>query len=301
MPGLESTDLITKFEASSKQLEESSKGKRKAEGSCPPRKRRVNDWIRKAPKVSDQKEHNEEDEEEKGSPSKTPEGYEEDTPPANTEDLENVFFFRSNIRSLDDIQTRIHFNYYHLISDLVRDIKDLCEWTRKNRCANDFASRYLTYIEDQMTNRFLNESTQERFQQLVNEDIKEAVNGNELARFQGTWEQKAGPQRKYHHITDYEPVIGGERVARKMKTSKTSRCSGECCRSLEQLGPLNLQIDTWDCECECRKNKVECNSECGCAILHPEEEDKGDCKEKAPCANRAMANKERMKIGEDVV
>ena len=108
----------------------------------------------------------------------------------------------------------------------------------------------------------------------MEEDIKEQVALNNLVRFQGTWEQKAAPQRNYHHIEEYEPVIGGEKIAKKMKASKTSRCDGHCCRTLEQLGPLNLQIDTWDSACECRKNKVECGRECGCWTFDPDEEEK---------------------------
>ena len=130
-PGSQATDLVSIIEASSQQLEASSRGRR--EGSCPPapaRKRRPNEWTKKAPLANDPDECKEEEEEEKRlpTPGKQLEGGVENSTPQSGENNEDeeVFYYRDRIKSLNNIEMRGHFNYYYLLADVVRDVRALC-------------------------------------------------------------------------------------------------------------------------------------------------------------------------------
>jgi hypothetical protein len=49
-----------------------------------------------------------------------------------------------------------------------------------------------------------------------------------------------------------------------MKTKKKSKCKGDCCNKIEDLGPFKINNDGWETSCDCRIKKVECSKACGC-------------------------------------
>ena len=74
----------------------------------------------------------------------------------------------------------------------------------------------------------------------------------------GSWYKQAGPKRDYNIINNYKiltpsnpgsikdaPTPLEEDIKRKMKTAKSSKCTGECCLKIEDLGPFKVGLDMW--------------------------------------------------------
>jgi len=55
-----------------------------------------------------------------------------------------------------------------------------------------------------------------------------------------------------------------ERIKAKLKSDRKSKCEGDCCLSVEQLGPFQHLGEFWQSKCACRYQRVECSEECGC-------------------------------------
>ncbi len=120
----------------------------------------------------------------------------------------------------------------------------------------------------------------------------------DLRRDVGSWGKKPMPKRQYFMIDEFLSGMDGDKsVLDRMKTSLKGGCEGKHCLEFGQLGPLNLNEDTWQSECTDRRRttydhtrrigKIECDKEhCG-------------CKDKE-CKNRYITDRKRKKMGTHV-
>ena len=141
---------------------------------------------------------------------------------------ENMFFHKHDIKNIEVIRLRAYFEYYHKLQHLYDDLMTLLKYTLDKRCKNLCAKYYVTELIYKVQTLFRDKKRIEEFKKLYKEDFDYKFEMNILLRVQGKWEKKPGPQRKYFAVNDYVPVTKDEDTLKRMVTSKTSKCNGDC-------------------------------------------------------------------------
>lgn len=141
---------------------------------------------------------------------------------------ENMFFHKHDIKNIEVIRLRAYFEYYHKLQHLYDDLMILLKYTLAKRCKNLCAKYYVTELIYKVQTLFKDKKRIEEFKKLYKEDFDYKFEMNILLRVQGKWEKKPGPQRKYFAVTDYVPVTKDEDTLKRMITTKTSKCNGDC-------------------------------------------------------------------------
>ena len=163
--------------------------------------------------------------------------------------------------SLDDLYEKFNMGYYHSLESLELDLGILVENTRKNRCKNELACRYMDYVMNGAV-VYLRKK-QNEFLVKWRAYYESRFTANQTYSRVQSWYKSAGPRRHYNYINDYKVVTSltaAERtlsnkplseepielsqheqrclnaiaekealVVAKMSTAKKSKCGGQCC------------------------------------------------------------------------
>lgn len=188
------------------------------------------------------------------------------------------------VTSISILRAKVVWNYYLNIEDFLEDIKSMVEVTLK-RCTNRLAREYVTNLLIFISE--LCDNCKASFQVQVEIDFHEfyeRVTEAERLQVSGVWNKKPMPRRKYFPIENFIPGMKGDTtVLDRLKTKLRGHCDGKNCLRYEDLGPLSLSDETWLSKCEDRKQKIECDNECGC--------------KNSGCKNRSITTRETKKMG----
>ncbi len=105
---------------------------------------------------------------------------------------------------------------------------------------------------------------------------------------QGVWRKTPFKPRPYERLEEYDIVeeFARDDVALKLKSEKQGSCSGAHCTDRQHLGHYSLLKGGFVSQCDCLSRNMECNDACAC--------------DPACCLNRAVSNRNAVRIGVDV-
>ena len=104
----------------------------------------------------------------------------------------------------------------------------------------------------------------------------------------GPWRKTPFKPRPYVRLEEYEIVeeFARDDIALKLKSEKLGSCPGGHCTDRQDLGHYSLQKGGFVSKCGCLSRNMECSDRCGC--------------DPASCLNRAVSNRNAVRIGVDV-
>lgn len=140
----------------------------------------------------------------------------------------NMFFMKKDIKNIEVIRLRAYFEYYHELGNLYEDMMSMLKYTLAHRCKNACAKYYISEIIHCVQSLFKDTNRIETFRRLYKEDFDYKFEQNNFLKISGTWNKTIGPPREFKQIDRYYPVIDREETLKKLKTTKTSQCSGDC-------------------------------------------------------------------------
>ena len=114
----------------------------------------------------------------------------------------------------------------------------------------------------------------------VNYEVHQICNHNMGLRVKSEWKRDEITINEYNEITEMD-----SNYDKYIKTSVNGICEGEWCKSLDQLGPIDIVNMTWNTKWPWRLKLVECSKNCGW---------------KAQWKNSQIQNKDGLKAGIDV-
>lgn len=216
------------------------------------------------------------------------------------------------VTDIEILLRKAKLNYYTSIQDVLVDVIFLFKYINanlksyipdiKNSIIRDlnFIWEYKSYLNNLyflFVEKLNGISIQ--FSKLFQEDLEYIIENNLLPKksilkqnskfllkfFLESENRVAPVKKKYEILEDYIHI--NVDTIEKVKTQLKPRCHESCCETYENLGPLNLGKSTWDSNCFCRKNNLECSQEyCGC--------------DSEKCKNQDIWRKNDKKLNQDV-
>ncbi|CDW80460.1 set domain protein [Stylonychia lemnae] len=207
------------------------------------------------------------------------------------------------LETIDDVWEKAEDGYYHSINDMLVDIEYMIKKTMIKRCQNTMSKVYLSLLLTRINTHLKSKQAEFKSRWRNYYEAKYAYNDQYYPRIKGQWWKTPGAKREYNPIENYKIVtpsepqnrylqgnqnnVYREEIKRKMMTTKSAKCQGQCCLKIEDLGPFKLGSDVWESHCECRLAKVECSDHCGC--------------DPSQCQNRQMKLQQALKFDTDVI
>ena len=104
----------------------------------------------------------------------------------------------------------------------------------------------------------------------------------------GEWRKTPFKPRPYVRLEEYDIVEEFQRsqIEQKLKTAKRGGCDGLHCTERHGLGEYSLEKDGFMTSCNCLAHNTECDENCACSPPQ--------------CLNRAVSNRNTVKLGVDV-
>lgn len=192
-----------------------------------------------------------------------------------------------DITNIDILRYKVDNDYYITINHFLKDVNFMFKSIYENlntllQNPSDMAKAYLTSLYLEFIKNIYEVKVE--FKESFNRDITEILNNNKLPKTSSPF-QNIPCRKAYQVIDDYEHTF--PKITKpKTKTALKPGCSGDCCKTFEDVGPLNLEKMNWDSKCTDRHNNLECDDSCGCG---------------SECKNRAIVDRNHKTLLRDVI